>query len=120
MRRCWAGQPSGRPCRHGWQGRRGVFQWRMLFMVLCAMHAAAPTGRDHARAAHGAAADSPLRALHAVTKRRAALCTPCPTGKPVTMNIFPFQYAFNLFSHNSPMTDNGYNEEEMKLVGSWP
>ncbi|EFN55249.1 hypothetical protein CHLNCDRAFT_134577 [Chlorella variabilis] len=36
-------------------------------------------------------------------------------GKPVTTNIFPFQYAFNLFSHNSPMTDNGYNEEEMKL-----
>lgn len=42
--------------------------------------------------------------------------------------IFPFfrlfllrvivclQYAFNLFSHNSPMTDNGYNEEEMKMV----
>jgi aspartate-semialdehyde dehydrogenase len=40
-------------------------------------------------------------------------------GKPeaeVTKNIFPFQYAFNLFSHNSPMTGNGYNEEEMKLV----
>lgn len=26
------------------------------------------------------------------------------------------QYAFNLFSHNSPMTNNGYNEEEMKMV----
>lgn len=37
-------------------------------------------------------------------------------GRPVTKNIFPFQYAFNLFSHNSPMTANGYNEEEMKLV----
>jgi len=37
-------------------------------------------------------------------------------GKPVTMDIFPFQYAFNLFSHNSPMTENGYNEEEMKMV----
>ena len=35
----------------------------------------------------------------------------------MTTNIFPFQYAFNLFSHNSSMTDNGYNEEEMKLVG---
>ena len=42
-------------------------------------------------------------------------CSP-RAGKPVTKNIFPFQYAFNLFSHNSPMTDNGYNEEEMKLV----
>jgi len=37
-------------------------------------------------------------------------------GEPVTTNIFPFQYAFNLFSHNSPMTENGYNEEEMKMV----
>jgi len=37
-------------------------------------------------------------------------------GEPVTMEIFPFQYAFNLFSHNAPMTDNGYNEEEMKMV----
>ena len=26
------------------------------------------------------------------------------------------QYAFNLFSHNAPMTDSGYNEEEMKMV----
>jgi aspartate-semialdehyde dehydrogenase len=32
------------------------------------------------------------------------------------MDIFPFQYAFNLFSHNAPMTANGYNEEEMKMV----
>ena len=36
-------------------------------------------------------------------------------GKPVTQKIFPFQYAFNLFSHNSPMTANGYNEEELKV-----
>jgi aspartate-semialdehyde dehydrogenase len=26
------------------------------------------------------------------------------------------QYAFNLFSHNAPITENGYNEEEMKMV----
>jgi aspartate-semialdehyde dehydrogenase len=37
-------------------------------------------------------------------------------GDPVTMNIFSWQYAFNLFSHNAPMTGNGYNEEEMKMV----
>ncbi|CAL5221932.1 g4206 [Coccomyxa viridis] len=37
-------------------------------------------------------------------------------GKPPTQNIFPFQYAFNLFSHNAPMQENGYNEEEMKMV----
>ncbi|CAN8312218.1 unnamed protein product [Cochlearia groenlandica] len=37
-------------------------------------------------------------------------------GKPPTCNIFGQQYAFNLFSHNAPITENGYNEEEMKLV----
>jgi aspartate-semialdehyde dehydrogenase len=37
-------------------------------------------------------------------------------GKEPTCNIFSRQYAFNLFSHNSPVTANGYNEEEMKLV----
>ena len=37
-------------------------------------------------------------------------------GEPPTCEIFPQQYAFNLFSHNSPLMDNGYNEEEMKMV----
>eukprot|EP00898_Chlorokybus_atmophyticus_P007489 jgi/Chlat1/7741/Chrsp66S07218 len=37
-------------------------------------------------------------------------------GKAPTCNIFSQQYAFNLFSHNAPITDTGYNEEEMKMV----
>jgi aspartate-semialdehyde dehydrogenase len=37
-------------------------------------------------------------------------------GKPAQPKVFPSQYAFNLFSHNSSMEDNGYNQEEMKLV----
>jgi aspartate-semialdehyde dehydrogenase len=38
-------------------------------------------------------------------------------GKAAKPEIFPFQYAFNLFSHNSKMDPAvGYNEEEMKLV----
>ena len=37
-------------------------------------------------------------------------------GKVKTMEIFKWQYAFNLFSHNAPMTENGYNEEEMKML----
>ncbi|KAE8690926.1 Detected protein of confused Function [Hibiscus syriacus] len=32
-------------------------------------------------------------------------------GKPPTCNIFKQQYAFNLFSHNAPVLENGYNEE---------
>ncbi len=38
------------------------------------------------------------------------------SGKELTDDIFGLQYAFNLFSHNSPMQDNGYNQEEMKMV----
>ncbi len=30
--------------------------------------------------------------------------------------ILPYPLAFNLFPHNSPMTDNSYCEEEMKMV----
>ena len=37
-------------------------------------------------------------------------------GKQPTCNVFPYQIAFNVFSHNSSMMLNGYNEEEMKMV----
>lgn len=38
-------------------------------------------------------------------------------GKPAAPKIFPLQYAFNLFSHNSKMdVELGYNEEEIKMV----
>lgn len=37
-------------------------------------------------------------------------------GKPVVKKVLPHQIAFNLFSHNSKVSDNGYNEEEMKMV----
>jgi aspartate-semialdehyde dehydrogenase len=35
-------------------------------------------------------------------------------NEPFQQTIMPHPYAFNLFSHNSKMLDNGYNEEEMK------
>jgi aspartate-semialdehyde dehydrogenase len=37
-------------------------------------------------------------------------------GKQPTMKVFPYQIAFNLFSHNSALGPNGYNLEEMKMV----
>jgi len=37
-------------------------------------------------------------------------------GKPPTCDIFPQQYAFNLFSHNSDIGPEGYNTEEIKMV----
>src|SRR5437764_3743276 len=37
-------------------------------------------------------------------------------GKPITHSVFPHQIAFNVFSHNTKMAENGYNEEENKVV----
>ncbi len=37
-------------------------------------------------------------------------------GKPVTPRAFPHQIAFNVFSHNTKVAENGFNEEENKVV----
>lgn len=37
-------------------------------------------------------------------------------GQPIEKNKFPHQIVNNLFSHNSAIGDNGYNEEEQKMV----
>ena len=37
-------------------------------------------------------------------------------GRPAKKEVFPHQIAFNLFSHNSAIQDEGYNEEEIKMI----
>ena len=37
-------------------------------------------------------------------------------NKPVTCNTLRYQLAFNLYCHDSAIGENGYNEEEMKMV----
>ena len=37
-------------------------------------------------------------------------------GKEVTRSVFPHQIAFNLFSHNTKVAENGYNDEENKVI----
>jgi len=37
-------------------------------------------------------------------------------GEPFEPKVLPHPYAFNLFSHNSPISDDGYNEEERKMI----
>ncbi len=37
-------------------------------------------------------------------------------GEEIVPNVFPYQLAMNLFCHNAPIGDNGYNQEEMKMV----
>jgi len=38
------------------------------------------------------------------------------TGQPIKREKFPHQIVNNLFSHNSKVAENGYNEEEIKMV----
>lgn len=37
-------------------------------------------------------------------------------GEPIAKKVFPHQIAFNVFSHNTKVAENGYNEEENKLI----
>jgi aspartate-semialdehyde dehydrogenase len=37
-------------------------------------------------------------------------------GKPAIKEVLPHQIAFNVFSHNTKISENGYNEEENKLI----
>jgi aspartate-semialdehyde dehydrogenase len=37
-------------------------------------------------------------------------------GQPIQPKVFPHPIAFNLFSHNSKVAENGFNEEENKLI----
>jgi aspartate-semialdehyde dehydrogenase len=37
-------------------------------------------------------------------------------GRPVTCKTLKYQLAFNLYTHDSKIGPNGYNEEEMKMV----
>lgn len=37
-------------------------------------------------------------------------------GQPIKKDKFPHQIVNNLFSHNSKVAENGYNEEEIKMV----
>jgi len=37
-------------------------------------------------------------------------------GRPATPKILSQPYAFNLFSHNTPINEHGYNDEEWKVI----
>jgi aspartate-semialdehyde dehydrogenase len=38
------------------------------------------------------------------------------SGQPLVKEVFPHQIAFNVFSHNTAIAENGYNEEENKVI----
>jgi aspartate-semialdehyde dehydrogenase len=60
------------------------------------------------QAASGAGAAA-MRELEDQTREYAA-------DKEITRSVLPHQIAFNVFSHNTKVAENGYNEEENKVV----
>ena len=86
----------------------------IMLVALHPLHAAAGVRRIVV-STYQAASGAGLSAMQELEQQtREALDD--PRGRASTMDVFGKQYAFNLFSHNSPMQPNGYNEEELKMV----
>jgi aspartate-semialdehyde dehydrogenase len=63
-------------------------------------------------ATYQAASGAGARAMEELREETAAVLE----GKPYERTIIPFQYAFNLFVHNSKFGEDGYCQEETKMV----
>ncbi len=83
----------------------------IALMALAPLHRAVPIKRLVA-ATYQAASGAGHAAMEELKQGTQAYLE----GKPFTHSVLPHPYAFNLFPHNSPMTDNGYCEEEIKLL----
>ncbi len=100
-----------------WKSREGAIianpncSTIIALMAVTPLHREAPVKRMVVSTYQAASGAGQAAMDELVLQTREAL-----EGKEVTKDIFPIQYAFNLFSHNSPMQDNGYNEEELKMV----
>lgn len=63
-------------------------------------------------ATYQSASGAGARAMEEVKQQSVAILQ----GKEPVAEVFPYPLAFNLFPHNSPLNDQGYCEEEMKMV----
>jgi aspartate-semialdehyde dehydrogenase len=63
-------------------------------------------------ATYQSASGAGARAMEEVKQQSQAILE----GKPPATEVFPYPLAFNLFPHNSPLNQQGYCEEEMKMV----
>jgi aspartate-semialdehyde dehydrogenase len=63
-------------------------------------------------ATYQAASGAGAQAMHELTLETKALLE----DKSFDRSVMPHPYAFNLFLHNSPLLENGYLEEELKML----
>lgn len=83
----------------------------IILMALAPLHRRFKIRRIVA-ATYQAASGAGATAMHELQEEtKAAL-----EQKPFARSVMPFPYAFNLFPHNAPMTESGYNEEEEKVI----
>ena len=83
----------------------------LLTVAIYPLHQVQPVKRIVA-ATYQSASGAGARAMEEVKVQAQAILN----EEPALPEIFPYPLAFNLFPHNSPMTDNNYCEEEMKMV----
>ncbi len=83
----------------------------LMAVAIYPLHQVQPIQRIVA-ATYQSASGAGARAMEEVKIQSQAILN----GEPAIPEILPYPLAFNLFPHNSPMTDNSYCEEEMKMV----
>lgn len=83
----------------------------LMTLVVWPLHCFKPVKRIVA-ATYQSASGAGARAMEEVKTQTTAILS----GEQPVASVFPYPLAFNLFPHNSPLTERGYCEEEMKMV----
>ncbi len=83
----------------------------IMLMALAPLHRVVPIKRIFA-ATYQAASGAGAVAMEELKMETQAVLN----NTPFERSVMPFPYAFNLFIHNSPLQENGYVEEELKML----
>jgi aspartate-semialdehyde dehydrogenase len=83
----------------------------LMAMAVWPLHQVQPVQRIIA-ATYQSASGAGMRAMEEVKAQARAILQ----GETPPTECFPYPLAFNLFPHNTPMNEQGYCEEEMKMV----
>ena len=83
----------------------------LMSVAVWPLHKVQPVQRIVA-ATYQSASGAGARAMEEMKAQAQAILA----GETPKTEIFPYPLAFNLFPHNSPLNDQGYCEEEMKMV----
>jgi aspartate-semialdehyde dehydrogenase len=83
----------------------------LMAMAVWPLHQVQPVQRIIA-ATYQSASGAGMRAMEELKHQAQAILQ----GEPPSKECFPYPLAFNLFPHNSPLNEQGYCEEEMKML----